>query len=211
MRRAKGLARLGAVGGWCALAAMTASLAACVPPADGPSTALAAAQAGPGGRVARLAAASRSAEAALPHAKTTLAPAPSAPVLLVPTALAASGKRLDAASGALALDRLKGLSARELAAALGDPTLLSRDGPAQIWQYAGQGCVLHVFLYQDGGSFRVRYSELRIDDPAAAPAPACAEWKGKPSARPVAAPGADVLPPGTAPLMSAASLRSSSE
>ena len=129
----------------------------------------------------------------------------------MPAALPAAGKRLDTASGALALDRLKGLSAGELSAALGEPTLLSRDGPAQIWQYAGQGCVLHVFLYQERGSFRVRYSELRIDDPAAGLAPACGEWKEKPPARPVAAPGADVLPPGTAPLMSAASLRSSNE
>ena len=211
MRRAKGLARLRAVEGWCALAAMTASLAACVPAADGPRAARAAEQASPVERAPRLAAASLRAEVAVSHAKTSLAPASQAPALFVPAALPSTGKGLDAAAGALALDRLKGLSARELSAALGDPTLLSRDGPAQIWQYAGNGCVLHVFLYRDGGIFRVSYSELRIDDPAAALAPACAEWKGKPPARPVAAPRADVPPPGAAPLMSAASLRSSSD
>jgi len=211
VRRAKGLARLWAVGGWCALAAMMASLAACVPPANGPGTGLATEHASPVRQMPRLAAASLSAEVAVSHAKTTLAPVISTPALFVPAALPSTGKRPDAPTGALALDRLKGLSARELSAALGDPTLLSRDGPAQIWQYAGNGCVLHVFLYREDGIFRVSYSELRIDDPAAALAPACADWKGRPAARPDAAPRAGVLPPAAAPLMSAASLRSSGD
>ena len=207
MRRAKLLARKRVLEAWSAIAAMSALLAACVPPANGPGAALAPAPPGPGGRLPQLASAPLSAEVAVPHAKTTLALGPLAPALLVPASLPAAGARPNAAPTVLALDRLKGLSARELAAALGDPTLLSRDGPAQIWQYAGQGCVLQVFLYQERDSFRVRYAELRIDDAAATLAPACTEWKGKPLARPIAAPAADGLSPGAAPHVSAASLR----
>ena len=78
--------------------------------------------------------------------------------------------------------RLKGLKAVELRAALGEPTLLRRDGPAQLWQYAGSGCVLHVFLYEDHGAFRVTYAEVRIDDPEVPNPPTCVEWKGRPQA-----------------------------
>jgi hypothetical protein len=79
--------------------------------------------------------------------------------------------------------RLKGFTVSELRAALGAPTLLRRDGPAQLWQYAGSGCVLHVFLYDETGGFRVRYSEVRIDDPGAASPPTCVEWKATVQAR----------------------------
>ena len=81
------------------------------------------------------------------------------------------------------LARLKGLSAAELRAGFGEPTLLRRDGPAQLWQYAGSGCVLHVFLYEDHGAFRVSYAEVRIDDPNPPKPPTCVEWKGRPQAQ----------------------------
>lgn len=80
------------------------------------------------------------------------------------------------------LARLKGLTAVELKTVLGEPTLLRHDGPAQLWQYAGSGCVLHVFLYEDHGTFRVTYAEVRIDDPAVPNPPTCVEWKGRPPA-----------------------------
>lgn len=81
------------------------------------------------------------------------------------------------------LAQLKGLTDAELKAGLGRPTLLRRDGPAQLWQYAGSGCVLHVFLYEDHGTFRVTYAEVRIDDPNVPNPPTCVEWKGRPQAR----------------------------
>jgi hypothetical protein len=80
------------------------------------------------------------------------------------------------------LARLKGLTAAELKTALGEPTLLRHDGAAQLWQYAGSGCVLHVFLYEDHGTFRVTYAEVRIDDPDLPKPPTCVEWKGRPQA-----------------------------
>jgi len=76
--------------------------------------------------------------------------------------------------------RLKGLSEGQLKAALGEPTLLRQDGNAQLWQYAGSGCVLHVFLYDDHGTYRVTYSQVRVDDPEVANPPTCVEWKSTP-------------------------------
>jgi len=49
-----------------------------------------------------------------------------------------------------------------IAAALGNPALIRRDGPAEVWQYKGRGCVLDLFLYKtDGGGFATRHVELR--------------------------------------------------
>jgi len=80
--------------------------------------------------------------------------------------------------------------------------LLRWDGPAQLWQYAGSGCVLHVFLYEDNGIFRVSYSEVRIDDPAEAHPPICAEARGKSPADSAESPGANAVRPGAAPSVS---------
>jgi len=81
--------------------------------------------------------------------------------------------------------RLSGLSESELRAALGDPTLLRREGSAQLWQYAGIGCVLHVFLYDNHGAYRVTYSEVHIQDPEVANPPTCVDWKADANAKPV--------------------------
>ncbi len=72
--------------------------------------------------------------------------------------------------------QLAGITDRRLVGLLGAPTLLRRDAPAEIWQYAGTNCVMLVFLYQDtGGSLAVRYVEwlsraarvgYRLDAPA---------------------------------------------
>ncbi len=72
--------------------------------------------------------------------------------------------------------QLAGITDRRLVGLLGAPTLLRRDAPAEIWQYAGTNCVMLVFLYQDtGGGLAVRYVEWlsraarvgsRLDAPA---------------------------------------------
>ena len=77
------------------------------------------------------------------------------------------------------LANLKGLTADELRADLGAPSLLRADGPTQLWQYAGAGCVLHVFLDQQSGVLRVAHAETRVDDPSAGSPPTCVAWKGK--------------------------------
>lgn len=79
-------------------------------------------------------------------------------------------------------DRLAGLTGDELRAALGAPTLLRQDGPTQLWQYVGSGCVLHVFLMEESGVYRVKHAETRFDDKAAGSPPTCVAWKGNPPA-----------------------------
>jgi hypothetical protein len=58
--------------------------------------------------------------------------------------------------------KLMGLNRGGLATELGEPTLLRRDPPAEIWQYAWDDCVLLVFLYETAPEqFAVRHVELR--------------------------------------------------
>jgi len=56
---------------------------------------------------------------------------------------------------------LIGLADRDLSAALGEPTHVRRDEPAEIWQYAGQDCVLDFYLYHAGANLQVAYVEAR--------------------------------------------------
>ncbi len=48
---------------------------------------------------------------------------------------------------------------------LGQPDLVRRESPAEIWQYRGKDCVLDVFLYNEDDKpespFKVVYSEAR--------------------------------------------------
>lgn len=58
--------------------------------------------------------------------------------------------------------RLLGMAPTTVRGWLGSPTLLRRDPPAEIWQYARPGCVLFLFLYEDRqGANQVWYYELR--------------------------------------------------
>ncbi|MET1026672.1 MAG: hypothetical protein ABWY00_05870 [Dongiaceae bacterium] len=56
---------------------------------------------------------------------------------------------------------LIGLDDRDLSAALGAPTQVRRDEPAEIWQYAGSDCVLDFYLYHAGANLQVAYVEAR--------------------------------------------------
>ncbi len=62
--------------------------------------------------------------------------------------------------------RLVGLAAQALVDVLGSPTLKRRDPPAEVWQYAGRGCVLHLFLYAppDGTALAVAHAEASDAD-----------------------------------------------
>lgn len=64
------------------------------------------------------------------------------------------------------LEELRGLDAAQLTQLLGKPTLLRDEATAQMWQYRGETCVLHLFLYpapgvSGGGEKRVQYVEAR--------------------------------------------------
>ena len=49
-------------------------------------------------------------------------------------------------------DQLAGSDSRQVSQILGTPDLVRRDGPAEIWHYAGDSCRLLVFLYDEAGA-----------------------------------------------------------
>ena len=70
-------------------------------------------------------------------------------------------------TGAAALDedpeRLIGLGSQGLYTLLGEPELIRRESPAQVWQYQGAACVFDVVLYRRDGVESVTYVEARDD------------------------------------------------
>jgi len=64
-----------------------------------------------------------------------------------------------------------GLEALDVAQRLGAPALVRRDGRAEVWLYAGQGCAVDIFLYasdqegqegeREAGGLTARYVDLR--------------------------------------------------
>jgi len=57
--------------------------------------------------------------------------------------------------------RLMGLGPGALSTILGEPELIRREAPAEIWQYRNDNCVLDVFLYDTAGRREVTYVEAR--------------------------------------------------
>ena len=96
------------------------------------------------------------------------------------------------------------LDAESVRARYGEPRLLRKEPPAQVWQYADDACVLLVVLYEpkDGkGAPRVKYARGRMlpghEGDAAncmtgprSTTPANASAAGLPPASPVVIPGA---------------------
>jgi hypothetical protein len=60
-------------------------------------------------------------------------------------------------------DKLMGLAAEELQAALGKPARIRDEEDGRIYQYIGSDCVLDLFLYPEAaaGAYRVSYAEAR--------------------------------------------------
>ncbi len=56
---------------------------------------------------------------------------------------------------------LVGLGKEGVQDLLGEPQLIRRDGPAEVWQYTANACILDLFLYEVGEHHRVEYMELR--------------------------------------------------
>lgn len=66
--------------------------------------------------------------------------------------------------------QLIGLDRSGVAALLGDPALIRREEPAEIWQYVTAECVFDVVLYAAGQRYAVSYLEAR-DETAAVQEP----------------------------------------
>jgi hypothetical protein len=85
------------------------------------------------------------------------APAPVAP----PPARAALPPQAATTRTVLGPERYQGLAGAELVRLLGRPDMLRRDGGAEIWQYRAGACILHLFLYEEGGALLVVHAEAR--------------------------------------------------
>jgi hypothetical protein len=56
---------------------------------------------------------------------------------------------------------------------IGAPRFRRAEDPVALWQYAAEGCVLDLYLRDEGGDYRVVHFEFRRD-PKAAPVGAAA-------------------------------------
>jgi hypothetical protein len=108
-------------------------------------------------------AAAKPAPAAVPVAESTIQAAPAQTAALPRAAVPA----LRAAS------ELVGLDSTTIEQRLGTPVLRRRDAPAELWQYRSPLCVMDVFLYSDGRSFKVMHVELHSRSVEQVQAPTC--------------------------------------
>ena len=73
--------------------------------------------------------------------------------------------RFDGTGAAPDPAELIGLEAAEVEKRLGSPELVRREAGARVWQYTSSSCVLDLFLYEEGGAFRVEYLKTRARRP----------------------------------------------
>ena len=59
------------------------------------------------------------------------------------------------------LDKMSGLTARQITEILGVPQFLRQDNLVELWQYRADSCVLHLFLYRNNNEWQVRHAELQ--------------------------------------------------
>ncbi len=98
---------------------------------------------------------------------------------LVALAACAGGSKGDTPKPARAVSSAKsealvGKGPEALRAMLGEPSLLRRDQGVEVWQYAGESCVLFLYLYPDAaGAPVVSYVDARLKTKGPAPVPDC--------------------------------------
>lgn len=66
-----------------------------------------------------------------------------------------------------------GLDSGAVRKLLGEPGLIRRETPAEVWQYRTTDCVLDVVLYDHATGPRVAYAEARTSAAEPAPTDAC--------------------------------------
>jgi hypothetical protein len=86
-------------------------------------------------------------------------------LLLLLAGCATSQGRLGTRQGPAAdsVDRLVGAAPAAVEAELGQPALLRRDGPAEVWLYRSSRCAIDLILYRDpaSGAPRVAMADTR--------------------------------------------------
>ncbi|WP_119303798.1 hypothetical protein [Dongia deserti] len=66
-----------------------------------------------------------------------------------------------------------GLGGADLSRTLGQPKLVRKDAPAEIWQYSGADCVVDFYLYAGATGLAVAYMEARNQVAESTPADRC--------------------------------------
>jgi hypothetical protein len=66
-----------------------------------------------------------------------------------------------------------GLGDADLSRALGEPKLVRKDEPAEIWQYSGADCVVDFYLYAGDTGLAVAYLEARDQTAESTPVDRC--------------------------------------
>jgi len=102
-----------------------------------------------------------------------------------PPAPSGSQTAMAAPAGA-ATASLNGQTGESLNALWGEPTLKRKDLGSELWQYAGKGCTLLVYLYPaNGGAMTVSHAEAVPGGSDEAAISACAKAAGKPPIKPI--------------------------
>lgn len=70
-------------------------------------------------------------------------------------------------------DQLLRLDGQRVANLLGAASFVRRDGPAEVWQYRAEACVLDVYLYKEPGVLTVAHVDLRKRERATLPLRQC--------------------------------------
>jgi hypothetical protein len=101
------------------------------------------------------------------------APVPAAEASTVPAPTQSAALPRPNAPALRATSELVGLDSTMVEQRLGSPVLRRRDAPAELWQYRSPLCVMDVFLYSDGRSFKVMHVELHSRSVEQVQAPTC--------------------------------------
>jgi hypothetical protein len=100
---------------------------------------------------------------AAPHGRTSRTPSP--PLAIVGPAIAIiallSGCQGSAPPDPIHSASILGLDGGAVRKLLGEPGLIRREEPAEVWQYRTASCVLDVVLYDQASGARVVYTEAR--------------------------------------------------
>jgi hypothetical protein len=113
-------------------------------------------------------------QAPSPSAEPAAAPSAPQTAMIAPTAPGGSPSSL------------KGQTGEALHALWGEPSLKRKDLGSELWQYAGKGCTLLIYLYpSSSGAMTVSHAEAVPGGSDDAAIDACAKAAGKPPVKPI--------------------------
>lgn len=103
-----------------------------------------------------------------------------------PPASAQSAMAAPATAPGMTSSSLMGQTGESLHALWGEPTLKRKDLGSELWQYAGKGCTLLIYLYPaSSGDLTVSHAEAVPGGSDEAAISVCAKAAGKPPLKPI--------------------------